>query len=173
MGSGREEPRAFTDTPQFKVMRAVMGAATPVVRTVLASRFAGPLGRNLLLLRFRGRRSGTWRTTPVGYVRTGDRVVLVTSPTYRWWRNIDGPTRVQVRVAGQWHEATARLLHPDDPEYDAAVAIQVAGRGPGMLRGFGIPVTDDGRVPDDARADATKHAHIVVVELGAAIARPA
>ena len=29
-------------------------------------------------------------TTPVGYVRDGDRIVIVTSPTYRWWPNFVG-----------------------------------------------------------------------------------
>jgi hypothetical protein len=34
-----------------------------------------------------------------------------------------------------------------------------------MLRGFGIPVTDEGRVPDEARADAPTRAHVVLFEL--------
>lgn len=159
------QARAFTDTPQFKVMRTVVGAANPFVKRLLASRFAGPLARNVMLLRFRGRRSGTTFTTPVGYVREGDQVIVVTSPSYKWWRNVVGGADVQVRLDGRWRDAMARLLTPDEDGYDGAVAFQVAKRGPGMLRGFGIPVTDDGRVPTEARATAPTKAHIVRIDL--------
>lgn len=166
-------PRPFTETPQFKVMRAVIGALNPAVRRLLGSRFVGPMAKSLMLLRFRGRQSGRWHTTPVGYAREGNRVVVVTSPTYRWWRNVVDAAPVQLRLDSQWFDASARLLRPDDPAYDDAVALQVNKRGPNMLRAFGIPVTDDGQVPAAARADAGKHAHIVLIELGSPIARPA
>lgn len=60
------------------------------------SRLAGPLTRNLLLLRYKGRKSGRMYTTPVGYVREGDRLVVVTSPRYSWWRNVVGGAEVSV-----------------------------------------------------------------------------
>lgn len=171
MASGQRD-QAFTDTTRFRVMRTVIGASNPFVKALLGSRFAGPLGRNVALLRFRGRKSGAWRSTPVGYVRDGDRVIVVTSPTYRWWRNVVDGAPVQIRVSGQWHEASARVLFPDDPAYDEAIRVQVGGRGTRLLRGFGIPVTDSGEVPADARADAPKRAHIVRIDLGQAISRP-
>ena len=167
------EPRPFTDTRQFKVMRVIVGAFNPAVRALLGSRFGDRAGKALMLLRFRGRQTGEWHTTPVGYVREGDVIAVVTSPTYRWWKNVDGGAPVQVRVAGEWFEATARVLRPDDPDYDETVALQVRGRGPGMLRGFGVPVTDDGHVPAEARATAPTHAHIVRFELADRIERPA
>ena len=170
-------PRPFSDTPQFKVMRVVVGVFNPLIRRLLGSRFAGPLADNVMLLRFRGRASGSWHTTPVGYAREGNQVVVVTSPTYRWWRNVVDGAPVQVRLDGKWFDAIARVLRPDDPAddpaYDAAVALQVRNRGPRVLRGFGIPVTDDGQVPTSARAEAATHAHIVLMELGSAIPSPA
>jgi deazaflavin-dependent oxidoreductase (nitroreductase family) len=159
-----EEP-AFTDTRRFRTMVRVMNAANPLIRGVLGSRFSGPLGKALMLLRFQGRKSGRWHTTPVSYVREGRVIVVVTSPTYRWWRNVDGGADVEVRVAGRWHRARARLLRPDDPDYDATVALQVRKRGPNMLRGFGVPVDDAGVVPAEARASAPERAHIVRFEL--------
>lgn len=168
MAASRES-RAFTDTPKFKIIRTLVGAANPLVKRLLGSRFAGPLAKNLLLLRFKGRTSGKTFTTPVGYVRDRDMVVVVTSPTYKWWRNVVGDADVEVRLDGRWHEAKAKLLTPDDPGYDEAVAFQVARRGPGMLRGFGVPVTDDGRVPAEARATAPTRAHIVRIDLAASV----
>ena len=161
-----DPPRAFSDTPQFRVMRAVMRAVTPAIRWSLGRGSGTPMARSLLLLRFRGRRSGSWHTTPVGYAREGDVVVIVTSPTYAWWRNIRDGADVDVRLDGAWREGRARIVGPDDPAYDETVALQVRRRGTGMLRGFGVPVGDDGHVAAEDRDRAAGRAHIVRVELG-------
>jgi len=158
-------PTPFTDTRAFKVMRTLVGLANPIVKRLLASRFGGPMAKNVLLLEFRGRTSGKAFRTPVGYVRDGDRIVIVTSPTYRWWKNVIGGASVRVRVAEGWRAGHARVLLPADVGYDGAVATQVAARGPGMLRGFGVQVDDQGRVDPAARADAPAHAHIVEIVL--------
>jgi deazaflavin-dependent oxidoreductase (nitroreductase family) len=156
---------SFTDTRRFKVMRTLVGASNPFIKAILGSRFAGPMAKALMLLRFTGRKSGKVYTTPVGYVREGDSVVVVTSPTYTWWKNIREGADVEVRLEGVWRKARARVLPPDDPEFDRAVSIQVEGRGPGMLRGFGVEVNGDGHVPPEARADLDSKALIVLVEL--------
>lgn len=162
---------AFTETRRFRTMRRVIGAANPLVKRLLDSRFAGPMAKALLLLRFRGRSSGKTFTTPVGYVRDGDRVVMVTSPTYRWWRNVVGGADVEVRLPEGWRRGRADVLRPDDPRYDEALVFQVSKRGPAMVRGFGLEVDDHGRIDDDARATATTKVHLVLVNLEPA-ARP-
>jgi deazaflavin-dependent oxidoreductase (nitroreductase family) len=165
------EAPAFTETRRFRTMQRVIGAANPLVKRLLDSRFAGPMANALLLLRFRGRRSGKTFTTPVGYVRDGDRIVMVTSPTYRWWRNVLGGADVEVRVPEGWRHGRAEVLMPDDPRYDEALALQVSRRGPGMARGFGLDVDGEGRIDDAARATATTKVHLVLVTLGPAVRR--
>jgi deazaflavin-dependent oxidoreductase (nitroreductase family) len=160
-----DQPKDFTATPQFKIIRAVMAAATPAIRWSLRRGSGGPLASSLLLLRFRGRRTGVWRTTPVGYAREGDVVVIVTSPTYQWWRNIREGAEVDVRLDGRWRLGNARIVSPDDPAYEGTVAHQVRQRGPAVLRRFGVVVGDDGRIDEADRADAAARAHIVRVEL--------
>ncbi|CAN5636279.1 hypothetical protein BH23CHL8_BH23CHL8_12440 [soil metagenome] len=157
--------RPLTETRRFKIVRTVIGAGNPAMRGLLGSRFAGPIAQALMLLRFTGRNSGKVYTTPVGYVRDGDSVVVVTSPTYRWWRNVRAGAPVEVRLDGSWRRGHARVLPPTDPGFDRAVAIQVRGRGPGMLRGFGVPVDGEGRIPDDARGDIDQKALIILIEL--------
>lgn len=159
------DARAVTDSPQFKVMRRVIGATNPLTRKLLDSRFAGPMARALLLLRFRGRTSGRTYTTPVGYVRDGDRVVIVTSPTYRWWPNLVGGADVELRLPEGWRRGHGEVLMPDDPRYDDILALQVTKRGPGMLRGFGLDVDEQGRLDPASRATAPTKAHIVLVTL--------
>ena len=168
--TGHETP--FTETKQFKVMRAVIGATNPLTRRLLAGRFGRRMNRALLLLEFTGRRSGRTYRTPVGYVRDDERLVLVTSPAYRWWKNVVGGARVRVRLPEGWRQGEARLLLPDDPTYDDAVATQVRGRGPGMLRGFGLKVDDGGRLDPAARHEAPSKAHIVEIRLDPASPAP-
>lgn len=119
----------------------------------------------MLLLRYRGRKSGRTFTTPVGYVRDGERIVMVTSPTYRWWPNFVGGAQAELRLPEGWRRARVEVVGPDDSRYDEVVALQVAGRGPGMLRGFGVEVDDAGRVSPEAKATASGRAHLVLATL--------
>ena len=162
--------RPFAETRRFRVMRVAVGAGNPLVNRLLDSRLAGPMGRHLLLLRYRGRRSGRTVTTPVGYVRDGRRIVIVTSPSYRWWPNFVGGARADLRLPGGWRRATVEVVPPDDPRYDEAVALQVARRGPGMLRGFGVEVDDAGRVTAEAKATAPALVLVVLATLDGATA---
>lgn len=165
------ETRAFTDTPQFKIMRRVIGATNPLTKRLLDSRFAGPMAKALLLLRYRGRKSGRMFTTPVGHVREGDRVVMVTSPTYRWWPNLVGGADVDVRLPDGWRSGRGEVILPDDPRYDETLAFHVSKRGPGMLRGFGLDIDAEGRLAPESRATATTKAHLVLVTLDPASRR--
>lgn len=165
MAADAPAPRPFTETRQFKVMRVLVGASNPLIRALLGRGSGGPMAKNVLLLRFRGRRTGRWFTTPVGYVRDGTVIVLVTSPTYKWWRNITDGAEVDVRVDGRWQAGQARIVTPDDPAWEAAVELQVGRRGPGMLRGFGMKVDDQGRVAPEDREAAARAAHLVRIDL--------
>jgi hypothetical protein len=157
-----EPTEAFTETRRFKVMRTVVGAGNPLMRRLLDSRFAGPMAKQLLLLRYRGNKSGRTITTPVGDVRDGDRVVLVTSPSYRWWPNFTGGADAELRLPEGWRAARLEVLAPEDPRFEEAVALQVRQRGAGMLRGFGLAVDEQGRLGPEARAAAQGTALIVL-----------
>lgn len=166
------EKTPFTETRRFRIMRTVIGAANPLIRALLASRFGERMNRSLLLLRFRGRTSGDWYSTPVSYARDDARIVVVTSPSYQWWKNIRDGADVEVRTSGQWYVARARVLSPQEPAFDTAVALQVAERGPNMLHGFGLDVDDAGYLTDEARADADRHALLVELILGDPLDEP-
>ncbi len=82
----------------------------PLMSTLLRSPLGSKLGQMLLLLSFRGRKSGQVYTTPVSYHRrAGELIVFTDSP---WWKNLRGAP-VRLRLAGRrvrgWAEAT------DDP----------------------------------------------------------
>ena len=77
--------------------------ANPCVRAVLRSRFHTVLSGRLLLLRYRGRRSGRVFEIPVRYTETADgRIVVVATWPERklWWRSFEGGASAEVTVRG-------------------------------------------------------------------------
>ena len=66
----------------------------------------------MVLLTFRGRRSGRWYTTPVQYATDGDSLVVVPGHPERkqWWRNLRGGAPVHVRLGGRELDADTALV---------------------------------------------------------------
>jgi deazaflavin-dependent oxidoreductase (nitroreductase family) len=86
-------------------------------------RVGGPFeGSDLLLLTTTGARTGEERTSPVGYVRDGDRLVIVASAAGApnnpaWFHNVRAHPRVTVEVGKTRLTAVATV--PARPERDA------------------------------------------------------
>ena len=81
------------------------------LRTLLRSPLRRVAGSGLMLVTYRGRRSGRVYTTPVEFVRDGDRLlVLVAHPEHKqWWRNVAADPAVQVRLGGRDRMARATV----------------------------------------------------------------
>ena len=72
----------------------------PVMRRLLASRFHRPIGSDkIMVLTFRGRRSGKEYTFPIGYMQEGSDLICY-SP-FGWWTNLEGGVPVAVTLRGQ------------------------------------------------------------------------
>lgn len=104
--------------PDLRVMRFF----NPVMRALLRSPFHRVLSGQILLLSYTGRKSGRQYTLPVGYVRDGDALLVVSqhSELKRWWRNLRGGAPVAVLLRGERLSARADVI--EDP---AAVAAEV------------------------------------------------
>jgi hypothetical protein len=98
--------------------------ANPVVRAVARSPAHRLLGRRLVLLSYRGRRTGRRRELPVMTAADGKGlIVVVGQPDAKtWWRNFgSAPTDVVVRTGGKDQHRSARRLLPGDPGYAGAL----------------------------------------------------
>ena len=104
--------------PDLRMMRFF----NPVIRALLRSPLHSLLSGQILLLTYTGRRSGRQYTLPVGYVRDGDALLVVSqhSELKRWWRNLRGEVPVAVLLRGELVNARADVI--EDP---AAVAAEV------------------------------------------------
>lgn len=77
----------------------------------------GPIvGRFVLLLTTRGRKSGRLRVTPLVYEQQGDTIIVASArgPSADWLRNIQADPRVRVRAAGREFQGTAEVVTDAD-----------------------------------------------------------
>lgn len=87
------------------------------MRMLLRSPFHAITSHNLCCLIYTGRRSGKRYETPLSYVRTGDRIWLLSSVDTRWWTNFlpqaGAPLAVEVLAAGKTLRGRAQTIQHD------------------------------------------------------------
>lgn len=95
----------------------VLRRLKPLVVAVLSSPLHGLLSRDVLLLRYKGRRSGRAYELPLSYVETGGAIHLCTRPEGSdWWRNVKGGCAVEATVRGRVVSLRAEVLDAGSPE---------------------------------------------------------
>jgi deazaflavin-dependent oxidoreductase (nitroreductase family) len=108
-------PREFRSrVPSPRVLHAI----NPFVAASLRSPLHRLLSKQVLLLTYTGRKTGTRYTFPVGYSREGETLTLVS--TRHWWQNLLGSASVTVHLQG--HRRTAHAAVITEP---AAVLAEV------------------------------------------------
>jgi deazaflavin-dependent oxidoreductase (nitroreductase family) len=90
-----------------------------LIETFRADSGASIGDRSLLLLTTTGARTGTERTTPMMYVRDGDRLLVVASNAGAprnpdWFHNLVASPAITVEMPGETFRATAVVLLGDD-----------------------------------------------------------
>jgi hypothetical protein len=85
-----------------------------------------PIGRDLLLLTFVGRKTGRRFSTPVGYYRERDEHggVLNVFTDAKWWRNLRGGSPVTLHLSGRPVQAVPEVVHDRDEIVRALQRIQ-------------------------------------------------
>jgi deazaflavin-dependent oxidoreductase (nitroreductase family) len=98
----------------------LMSLAHAFAYRVTGGRLGGSVGKApVLVLTTIGRRSGSPRSTPVLYLRDGERLVLVASNAGDdkdplWWSNLRENPRATVRVGATNKTVSARQASPDE-----------------------------------------------------------
>lgn len=146
---------------------AVMRVANPVMRWLLGSRFHTSVSRSLLLLHYRGRRTGRSYTVPVGYHWIDGQLSVLTNSG--WRRNFAGGRDIEVTYRGQRLPAHAHLVDDADEVtriYDDMITELGVAQA---QRRLGIRVTVDRPPTRDELHEAVTRTGLSVVrlELGA------
>jgi len=123
-----------------------MGGSNAFVETVLKSPLHRVMSAKMVLIRYRGGRSGNEFTLPVQYADTpGGLVVVVGQPdTKTWWRNFTTMGQAKVLLAGTWVPMTAHALRgSEDPEAVTPLLRSYATRFPKVVRSLDGDTLDE------------------------------
>jgi deazaflavin-dependent oxidoreductase (nitroreductase family) len=144
--------------------------ANPAVRLILRSPAHGFLSAAVLLVSYRGRRSGMERTLPVQYAQDGDTLYLLPGGAERktWWRNLRDGASVRITLRGENLSGHAVLLEGAS-DRDAMVAglrcyLQ---RFPALAPSYRVRLDSNGAFDDTDLRAAAESLRLVRVKLNA------
>jgi deazaflavin-dependent oxidoreductase (nitroreductase family) len=121
--------------------------ANPFVRMILNSSLHGWMSAAVMLITYRGRKTGKEYTLPVQYVRDGQCIYIVPGMPERktWWRSLRGGQPVRLRLAGKTLAARAETIDASsDPALAARVLEQYFRRFPPSARQHNVSMSSDG-----------------------------
>jgi hypothetical protein len=128
------------------------------MRAVLSLPFPTPLSRNLMLVRFTGRKTGRVYRQPLSYARDGE--ALLTPGGGRWTLNMEGGRPVRIRLRGRDVSARPELVRePGEVERLLDVIVR---ENPPAARYIPLPRLADGRLEPNALAAAIEHGFAIV-----------
>lgn len=156
-------PRSAHAVDRVQPPRWLMRLVNPVTRWMLSSRFHTPISEALVLLHFRGRRTGRLHTVPAGHHEIDGRSHVLTNSG--WRHNFEGGRDIEITYRGQRRPAFAVLV--SDPNEVASlyhdmiteVGVQQAQRR------LGIRVNVDRAPTLDELRDAIVRSGLAVVRL--------
>jgi hypothetical protein len=128
-------PLPLTEPMKPPLPRWAYGIVNPVMKTILNTPFHGLLSKNLMVLNFKGRKSGTPYSIPVGYVQEGNRLTLFSHA--KWAKNFEGGYPVLLRLRGERRPAVARVV-TDPAVIRAAIERMIRQQGEQMASRMGF-----------------------------------
>ena len=128
----------------------------PIIAWILRSPLHGLLGGSLMVVTYKGRRSGKVYHTPVNCVRDDDTWLVTSFRRRTWWRNLRGGIPVTVRVRGQTWKTACEVL--EDGEGVAANLMAYLKKVPHFAQYFDVALDADDQpnAEDVARAAETR-----------------
>lgn len=139
--------------------RWAYGIVNPTMKLILNSPFHGLLSKNLMVLNFRGRKSGKAYSIPVGYTQQGNTLTLFSHA--KWAKNFEGGAPVLLRLRGERRHAVARVI-TDQAVIRAAIERMITGNGEKMATMMGFVAPDADGAP---RLQLPRGTSFVAIEL--------
>ncbi len=90
----------------MKIPESLFAYINPLVSFLLGSPLHFVVSDSILLITYTGRKSEKTLTTPVRYLRDGDRIRLFSTQNTNWWRNLRNGATATLLIKG--HTSTYR-----------------------------------------------------------------
>ena len=142
--------------------------ANPFVRLILRSPFHRLMSAALLIITYRGRKTGKEYSLPVQFVQDGNHIYIVPGlPEQKtWWRNLKDGVPVQLVLRGQTLAGNGVLLKQDtDSETIVKSFGLILQRFPALAKYHHIRVEADGSFNTGDVRQATTAVVMIRVEL--------
>lgn len=127
------------------------------MKLTLRSPLHGLLSKYILLISFKGRKSGKTYTTPVSYGLDGQMVTIFTHAN--WWKNLRGGAPVQLQLRGRAVTGTADVVVEDKDAIIAALSDHLR-RSPFDARYYDVTMDENG---SPNQAEVTRAVETVVL----------
>jgi hypothetical protein len=166
MATIHSQPRGSVRSQHGPIWGFLMHRAiNPLMRRLLASRFHRRIGSDMIMvLTFRGRRSGKEYEFPIGYMQQESEIVCY-SP-FGWWVNLQGGAPVTVTLRGQRIAGSADVS--TDPASIASGMAEYLRHNPGDAFFFRVKL-DRNREPVAKDVERAAHENVQIrIALGAA-----
>ena len=159
-------PRGSVGTQHGRVWGILMHRViNPVMRRLLAGRFHRRIGSDMIMvLSFRGRRSGRTYEFPIGYMQQGSELICY-SP-FGWWKNLEGGAPVTVTLRGQRLDGRADVC--TDTATIASGMAAYLRHNPGDAFFFRVKVANGEPVLEDVDRAARENVQIRIALAAAA-----
>jgi deazaflavin-dependent oxidoreductase (nitroreductase family) len=139
-------------TPKPWMNSAVMALLrTPGLRSVM--------GKMFLILTVTGAKTGNRYITPVQYVRDGNRLLVLSQRTRRWWRNLEERPDVEIVLRGETIRTMAHLTADNEEREVIATTLRL---NPRAAKFYGVAIGEDGEPATDC-IDQLQEAFVAIV----------
>lgn len=135
---------------------------------LLRSPFHGFLSGNMMIINFRGRKSGKAYSTPVNYFRASDEqgefLVTFSKPERVWWRNLTGGAQVTLRLQGK--TVSGQATASQDVDLAKKYLNVYLTRNPKVGRYFDVQMTPENLPEEASLAQAAEKLVVVLTRVG-------
>jgi hypothetical protein len=136
----------------------------PIIKLILTSPFHGFVSKGILLLNYKGCRSGNEFSTPLSYVRDDDSYLILALNRRMWWRNFRNSAPVTIRVKGQDLSGIAQVI-TEPPEAVHAAFNTYLKSQKDLARILKVHYDEDGQMDAQSLARAAENRVMVRVHL--------
>lgn len=113
----------------------------PIMKAMLKSPLHSSVSGRIMIITFKGRKSGKEYSTPVSYFKENGKVYCFTHGS--WWRNIKDGAQVKVRILGKDHQGLAETVS-EDAELKSTYLAKMLKAIPSDARYYGVTLDANG-----------------------------
>src|SRR5262249_32593434 len=146
--------------PHQTTFERVAGALMGLPKFVVRLPFQTPIGQRLILLSYKGHKTGRTYTIPVSYVEQGDTLLIPGGGA--WKTNLENRAAVRVRFCGKEQNAIPEVLRKLDEVEELVTFMMTAN--PAIGRFIGVPKQPDGR-PDRQKLEEAVRGGFALIRL--------